>query len=83
MDNLTDCSEAARLKGIFKSPFTDIPETHADCGYIAIAKAKGMVNGTNGKFDPSKGITKGECLKLMYDYIVQDETMKLYEIYKI
>lgn len=81
--NFTNCKDAAKIKGIYKSPFSDIPESHPYCGYIAIAKAKGMVNGTNGKFDPSKGITKGECLKLMHDYIVQDETMKLYEIYKI
>ncbi|MGN0691983.1 MAG: YcdB/YcdC domain-containing protein [Oscillospiraceae bacterium] len=81
--NFTSCKDAAELKGIYKSPFTDIPETHAYCGYIAIAKAKGMVSGTNGKFNPNKGLTKGECLKLMYDYIAQDETMKLYEIYKI
>ncbi len=81
--NFTSCKDAAELKGIYKSPFTDIPETHAYCGYIAIAKAKGMVSGTNGKFNPNKGLTKGECLKLMYDYIAQDKTMKLYEIYKI
>lgn len=81
--NYTNCREAAEIKGIYKSPFSDIPESHPYCGYIAIAKAKGMASGTNGKFNPSKGITKGECLKIMYDYIVQDKEMKLYEIYKI
>lgn len=81
--NFTNCKDAAEIEGIYKSPFTDIPENHAYCGYIAIAKAKGMVSGTNGKFNPNKGLTKGECLKLMYDYIEQDKTMKLYQIYKI
>ncbi|MGN1417645.1 MAG: S-layer homology domain-containing protein [Oscillospiraceae bacterium] len=81
--NYTSCKDAAEIKGIYKAPFSDIPETHAYCGYIAIAKGKGMVSGNNGKFNPNNGITKGECLKLMYDYIEQDKTMKLYEIYKI
>ncbi|MCI5752487.1 MAG: S-layer homology domain-containing protein [Oscillospiraceae bacterium] len=81
--NYTSCRDAAELEGIYKSPFSDISENHPYCGYIAIAKAKGMASGTNGKFNPSKGITKGECLKMMYDYIEQDKTMKIYEIYKI
>ncbi|MGN0697100.1 MAG: YcdB/YcdC domain-containing protein [Oscillospiraceae bacterium] len=81
--NYTGCGEAAEIKGIYRSPFPDIPETHAYCGYIAIAKAQGMADGNDGKFSPNKGISKGRCLKLLYDYIAQDEDMKLYEIYKI
>lgn len=69
VDNLTDCSEAAKLKGIYKSPFTDIPETYADCGYIAIAKAMGFASGNSGKFDPNKTYTRAEAAKLIYEYL--------------
>lgn len=69
VDNLTNCSEAAKLSGIYKSPFTDIPENHADCGYIAIAKAKGFASGNNGKFDPNKTYTRAEAAKLIYEYL--------------
>ncbi len=69
VDNLTNCSEAARLTGIYKSPFTDISETHADCGYMAIAKAKGFASGNNGKFDPNKTYTRAEAAKLIYNYL--------------
>lgn len=69
VDNLTDCSEAAKLKSIYKSPFTDIPETYADCGYIAIAKAMGFASGNGGKFDPNKTYTRAEAAKLIYVYL--------------
>lgn len=69
VDNLTNCSEAARLTGIYKSPFADIPETHADCGYMAIAKAMGFASGNGGKFDPNKTYTRAEAAKLIYEYL--------------
>lgn len=69
VDNLTGCSEAAKLKGIYKSPFTDIPESHADCGYIAIAKAMGFASGSNGSFIPDKTYTRAEAAKLIYEYL--------------
>ncbi len=69
VDNLTNCSEAAKLKGIYKSPFADIPDTHADCGYIAIAKAMGFAAGNDGNFDPNKTYTRAEAARLIYNYL--------------
>ncbi|MDE6593055.1 MAG: hypothetical protein K2K57_08330 [Oscillospiraceae bacterium] len=36
------------------------------------------------EFDCNKTMTRGECMKIIYDYIVQDgEAKPLYEIFKI
>lgn len=75
--------KAAELKGVYKQPFDDVSEDHPYCGYIALAKAYGYINGKNGKFQPNKGISKGECLKLTYDYFCGDEEKDIYEIFAI
>ena len=50
VETLTNYSGLNELNGIFKQPFTDIPDTDPDCGYIAVAKALGYANGKDGKF---------------------------------
>jgi len=72
IETLTNYSGLNELNGIFKQPFTDIPETDPDCGYIAVAKALGYANGNNGKFDPDKTYTRAEAAKLIYDYLSSD-----------
>ena len=59
----------AEIPGIFKSPFTDVKETNAYVGYIAVADALGYIKGENGKFRPSAKVTRGEALQLIYDYL--------------
>ncbi|MBQ8568325.1 MAG: S-layer homology domain-containing protein [Oscillospiraceae bacterium] len=78
----TSYEDAAVLKDIYKSPYSDVKESHEYVGYIAIAKAKGLI-ADDGKFSPEKTITKADCLKIAYDYLSQDNDKKLYEIYKI
>lgn len=63
-------SDYAELKGIFKSPYSDVPETSKNVGYIAIAKAMGFMDKGNGKFDPSHKLTRAEAMQIIYDYIV-------------
>lgn len=58
------------LKGIFKSPYKDVPETNEYVGYIAVAKATGLMKGaTSTKFKPNTYFKRGEALKLIYDYL--------------
>ena len=72
IQTLTNYSELNELNGIFKQPFTDIPETDPDCGYIAVAKALGYAKGNNGKFDPDRTYTRAEAAKRIYDYLSSD-----------
>ncbi len=79
----TNMEAAAELQGIYKSPFTDVSENSEYCGYIAIAKAQGFINGKGGLFHPSAGISKADCLKITYDYLSGDDNLKLYQIFKV
>ncbi len=60
----------AELKGIYKAPFDDVKATDEYAGYIAIAKAMGFMNGTNGKFEPDKKISRAKAMQMIYDYIL-------------
>lgn len=60
--------EAAKLKGIYKSPYSDVKENDEYVGYISIAKAMGIFK-SGGKFEPDKKLTRGEAMQLIYDYI--------------
>ncbi len=61
--------ECAELKGIFKSPFSDVKEDSKYVGYIAIANAMGYMEGKDGKFRPGAKVTRGEALKMVYDML--------------
>ena len=61
--------KCAELPGVFKSPFTDVSETNKYVGYIAIANAMGLMEGSDGRFRPSSKVTRGEALQLIYDYL--------------
>ena len=58
------------LKGIFKSPYKDVSESSEYVGYIAVAKATGLMKGVSStKFKPNTYFKRGEALKLVYDYL--------------
>lgn len=59
---------------IFEAPYSDISKNDPYCGYIAIAKAYGLTQDTNGKFNPDKELTKADCYKLMYDWLSSEST---------
>lgn len=59
----------AKLKGIYKSPFTDVSDSDPDIGYIAIAYAMGGVDGVNGKFSPDAYVTREYAMHCFYNYI--------------
>lgn len=61
--------EYAKLKGIYKSPFTDVSDSDPDIGYIAIAYAMGGVSGVNGKFSPDAYVTREYAMHCFYNYI--------------
>lgn len=63
-------TDVAELKGIFKSPFSDVSSDSKDAGYIAIAYASGFMKGANGKFSPNHKMTRAEAIQLIYDYVV-------------
>ncbi|MBQ7835034.1 MAG: S-layer homology domain-containing protein [Ruminiclostridium sp.] len=64
-------TKCAELKGIFKSPFSDVKDTNSYVGYIAVANATGIMEGKDGKFRPSQKITRGEALKMIYDFLAE------------
>lgn len=59
----------AELPGLFRSPFADVSEDDRYVGYIALAVAQGYMKGENGRFRPSAKMTRGDALKLVYDYL--------------
>ncbi len=75
--------QAAEMKGIFKQFYTDIPETSELCGYAAIGRYSGYITTRSGKFDPDGGIKKGDALKALYDYLLQDKERNVYEVIKL
>ncbi len=64
--------ESAELKGIFKSPYSDVSEKSDYVGYVAICYAKGLIKPNSAKkFYPTKNMTRAEAMKLFYDYIIE------------
>ena len=61
------------LKGIFKTPFSDVKSNDENIGAIAIAYAKGFLKGEDGKFNGSRNITRAEAAQIIYDYIVKNQ----------
>ena len=74
-----NCFTAAGIDGIYAPPYKDIPQDNPYCGYIAIAKAKGLIAGGE-EFGYNKTLSRGSCLKAFYDYIASDKEKELYEI---
>lgn len=52
------------LKGIYKSPFSDVKDTDENVGYYAIAYAMGAVSGD--KLDADADFTYGDMIKMVY-----------------
>ncbi|MBQ8613139.1 MAG: S-layer homology domain-containing protein [Ruminiclostridium sp.] len=62
--------ECAELAGVFKSPFSDVKDNNKYVGYIAVAVAKGVMKEAEaGKFCPSKKVTRGQALRLIYNIL--------------
>lgn len=66
---LYDREDIAKIKGIFKTPYSDVKSGSENEGAIAIAYGKGFFGKGNGKFSGSKKITRAEAVQLVYDYI--------------
>ena len=64
-----DREDIYKLKGIFKTPYSDVKSSDENTGAIAIAYAKGFFGKGSGKFNGSKKITRAEAVQLVYDYI--------------
>lgn len=59
--------EAAKLSGIYISPFADVTK---NVGYVAILTAMKVLNGDeNGKFNPTASITRGEVAVMLVNYL--------------
>ena len=65
-----DNSDIAALKGIFKTPFSDVKSNDENIGAIAIAYAKGFIPKGDGKFGGDKQVTRAEAVQMIYDYLV-------------
>lgn len=59
----------AKLKGIYKTPFSDVKSSDENIGYIAIAYAKGFISKGDGKFNGEQKITRAEAMQMIYDYL--------------
>lgn len=62
-------ADIAELPGLFSNPFSDVSADDKYVGYIAIAAAKGYMQGESGKFRPSAKMTRGEAIMLVYNYL--------------
>lgn len=60
----------AKLKDIYKTPFSDVKSSDENIGYIAIAYAKGFISKGDGKFNGEKQLTRAEAMQMIYDYLV-------------
>ena len=58
-------NRAAELKGIYRSPFTDVKDTDKYVGYYSIAYALGAVDVKT--LDPSASYTYADMIELMYN----------------
>jgi hypothetical protein len=58
----------AEMKGVFKSPYADVPENNAYVGYIAIAKAEGVFE-SGGNFAPNSNLTRGDAILMIYEMV--------------
>lgn len=65
-----DNNRLSELKGIYKTPFSDVKSSDENIGAIAIAYAKGFIPKGDGKFNGSKQITRAEAVQMIYDYLV-------------
>lgn len=52
------------LKGIYKSPFSDVSDNDKNVGYYAIAYGMGIVSGD--KLNPDADFTYGDMIKMVY-----------------
>ncbi|MDE7289168.1 MAG: hypothetical protein K2N71_06670 [Oscillospiraceae bacterium] len=77
-----DCFAAAGIKGIYAPPYKNVSQDNPYCGYIAIAKAKGLI-ADGEEFGYNKTISRGRCLKLFYDYIAADEEKSVWQIVSV
>lgn len=58
----------AQYKGIYKSPFTDVPESDPDVGYFALAYGAGFaVPNKDGGIDPDSLVSRGMILYMLYN----------------
>ncbi len=64
----------ANIGDIFKTDFLDNDSIDpAYIGYVAIAKALGIINGSDGFFNGDESITKAESVVLIYNYMNADK----------
>ena len=63
---------------VFDPEFSDVPETHPNFYYIAALQNYGIVDGSNGKFNPSNPVTRGQMAKMLSNaYKLQQGSMDL------
>ncbi|MDE5577437.1 MAG: DUF4901 domain-containing protein [Oscillospiraceae bacterium] len=74
-----NCFTAAGIEGIYAPPYKNVSQDNPYCGYIAIAKAKGLIS-DGEEFGYNTTLSRGKCLKAFYDYIANDKEKELYEI---
>lgn len=64
-----DNGDMLKLKGIYKTPFSDVKSSDPNIGYIAVAYAKGFIPKGDGKFRGSSTVTRAEAMQMIYNYI--------------
>lgn len=64
--------EFASIKGIYQTPFSDEAEIGEDLlGYAAIVSGMGIMNGSDGMFQPNGSITRAETAVMLYKYLTR------------
>ena len=61
------------LKGIYKSPFSDVKDSDKNVGYYAIAYGLGVVDGD--KLEPDSAFSMGDMIKMVYSMYTGEFSM--------
>lgn len=67
--NRLNLTAAAELDGIYKSPYSDVAEDDENVGYIAIAKAYGLLPNTDS-ISPDSLVSREYALHCIYNYVM-------------
>ena len=67
--NILGFKSVAEIDGIYKSFFTDVPESHQ--GYVAIASGLNIINTGTDIFRSNDIMTRAECLTVIYNYLIK------------
>ncbi|MCH5192956.1 MAG: S-layer homology domain-containing protein [Oscillospiraceae bacterium] len=65
-----DTGGITNIRGIFKTPYSDVKSSDKNAGAITVAYSYGFFDKGDGKFYGSRKITRAEAMQMIYDHIL-------------